>query len=176
MAGFTVVIALGGAASWPRAEAAAKQAAAIGATDGAFTPVQELFLSRCVRCHGEDRQERGLRLDTHAGVLRGGESGPVVIPGNAGESLLLKRLVGQIEPRMPYQDAPLAPEQVALVRSWIDAGAPGPDDRAAEVARVQGEGAWAGGGRSKRWSSTKSASAAATTIDPRGEGWSSSRK
>jgi hypothetical protein len=35
--------------------------------------------------------------------------------------------------RMPYQDAPLAPEQVALVQAWIDAGAPGPDDRAAEA-------------------------------------------
>jgi hypothetical protein len=130
VAGIAVSIAIGGAVSWPRARAAARSAAAV--TDPTFTPVHELFLSRCVRCHGEDRQENGLRLDTYIGVLRGSESGPVVVPGNAGESLLLKRLVGQIEPRMPYQDAPLAPEQVALVRAWIDAGAPGPDDRAAE--------------------------------------------
>lgn len=137
VAGSAVLIAIGGTAaraSRPvRGEAAAKPGAAITtATDPAFGPVHELFLTRCVRCHGEDRQENGLRLDTHAGALRGGESGPVVVPGNAGESVLLKRLVGQIEPRMPYQDAPLSPEQVALVRAWIDAGALGPDDHAGD--------------------------------------------
>jgi cytochrome c553 len=108
-------------------------AAPSAATAHEFTPVHDLFLSRCVRCHGPDRQEKGLRLDTRTGALRGGEAGPVVVPGNAADSALVKRLLGQIEPRMPYQEAPLAPEQVALVRSWIDAGAPGPDDRAAEV-------------------------------------------
>jgi uncharacterized membrane protein len=127
VAGSAVLIAIGGTASWPSAQAAAKPAAAtIAATAPAFTPVRELFLSRCVRCHGEDRQEKGLQLDTYTAVLRGSESGPVVVPGDAAESLLLKRLVGQIEPRMPYQEAPLEPELVALVRSWIDAGAPGP--------------------------------------------------
>ncbi|HVR71582.1 MAG TPA: PSD1 and planctomycete cytochrome C domain-containing protein, partial [Vicinamibacteria bacterium] len=114
-------------APWPGAESGAT------ASSPEFTPVHDLFQSRCVRCHGPDRQENGLRLDTRHGTLRGAEGGPVVVPGKSGDSALLKRLVGQIEPRMPYEDAPLDPAQIALVRSWIDAGAPGPDDQAAEA-------------------------------------------
>jgi cytochrome c553 len=108
--------------------------AASAPTDPAFAPIHDLFLSRCVRCHGADRQEKGLRLDTRAGALRGGEAGTVVLPGKSADSLLVKRLLGQVEPRMPYQEAPLDAGQIALVRSWIDAGAPGPDDQAAEIA------------------------------------------
>jgi hypothetical protein len=99
-----------------------------------FKPVHDLFQTQCVRCHGPDRQEKGLRLDTRHGALRGGEAGAVIVPGQPAESKLLQRLTGQIEPRMPYQEAPLPAAQVALVRSWIAAGAPGPDDRAAEAA------------------------------------------
>jgi uncharacterized protein DUF1553/uncharacterized protein DUF1549/cytochrome c len=119
---------------WSKAAAAAAPPPAGAPPDPAFAPVHGLFLSRCVRCHGPDRQEKGLRLDTRAGALRGGEAGPVVLPGKSADSLLLKRLLGQVEPRMPYQEAPLDAGQIALVRSWIDAGAPGPDDQAAEVA------------------------------------------
>ena len=89
--------------------------------------VEPILQTRCIRCHGPDRQERGLRLDTWTGALRGGEDGPVVRPGRSADSKLVQRLLGQIEPRMPYQDAPLPPEQVASIRAWIDAGAPGPE-------------------------------------------------
>jgi mono/diheme cytochrome c family protein len=99
-----------------------------------FAPVHALFESRCVRCHGTDRQEKGLRLDTRTGTLRGGDAGPVVVPGDAEASELLRRLTGDAQPRMPYQDAPLDDAQIALVRAWIAAGAPGPDDAAAEAA------------------------------------------
>jgi mono/diheme cytochrome c family protein len=89
--------------------------------------VDPIFQTRCIRCHGPDRQEKSLRLDTWTGALRGGEDGPVIRPGRSADSLLVQRLLGQIEPRMPYQDAALPPEQVALIRAWIDAGALGPD-------------------------------------------------
>jgi mono/diheme cytochrome c family protein len=89
--------------------------------------VEPIFQTRCIRCHGPDRQEKGLRLDTWTGALRGGEDGPVIRPGRSADSPLVQRLLGQIEPRMPYEDAPLPPEQVGLIRAWIDAGAPGPD-------------------------------------------------
>ena len=89
--------------------------------------VEPILQTRCIRCHGPDRQEKGLRLDTWTGALRGGEDGPVIRPGRSTDSKLVQRLLGQIEPRMPYQDAPLPPEQVASIRAWIDAGAPGPE-------------------------------------------------
>jgi mono/diheme cytochrome c family protein len=121
--------------AWIDQGAIAPRAAAAppAATADAFTPVHELFATQCVRCHGPDRQEKGLRLDTRHGTLRGGEAGAVVVPGQPDDSKLLQRLTGRIEPRMPYQEAPLDPAQIALVQSWIAAGAPGPDDRAAEA-------------------------------------------
>jgi hypothetical protein len=100
--------------------------------------VDPIFQTRCIRCHGPDRQEKGLRVDTWTGALRGGEDGPVIRPGRSADSKLVQRLLGQIEPRMPYQDAPLPADQVALIRGWIDAGAPGPDD-GAQAARARGQ-------------------------------------
>jgi mono/diheme cytochrome c family protein len=97
-----------------------------------LTPI---FQTRCIRCHGPDRQEKGLRLDSWTGALRGGDDGPVIRPGRSADSPLVQRLLGQIEPRMPYEDAPLPPEQVASIRDWIDAGAPGPDGCAQSGAR-----------------------------------------
>jgi mono/diheme cytochrome c family protein len=122
-------------AAAPAAVATAVATAAPASTAGAdaFKPVHDLFLSRCVRCHGPDRSEKALRLDTRHGALRGSESGPVVLPGQPDDSAMVKRIKGQIEPRMPYQEAPLDASQIALLQSWIAAGAPGPDDRAAEV-------------------------------------------
>jgi mono/diheme cytochrome c family protein len=97
-----------------------------------LTPI---FQTRCIRCHGPDRQEKGLRLDSWTGALRGGDDGRVIRPGRSADSPLVQRLLGQIEPRMPYEDAPLPPEQVASIRDWIDAGAPGPDGCAQSGAR-----------------------------------------
>jgi mono/diheme cytochrome c family protein len=91
--------------------------------------IAPIFADNCVRCHGPGRREKGLRLDTRTGALRGGLAGPVVEPGKAAASALVKRLTGEAAPRMPYQEPPLPAEQIARVRAWIDAGAPGPDDR-----------------------------------------------
>ena len=51
-----------------------------------------LLVARCVECHGPDVQESGLRLDSRGAVLRGGDFGPVAVPGAAGEGELLDRL------------------------------------------------------------------------------------
>jgi hypothetical protein len=54
------------------------------------TNVRPLLLERCHRCHGPRKQQGGLRLDARESVLKGGDSGPVVLPGKPEESLLLK--------------------------------------------------------------------------------------
>lgn len=51
--------------------------------------IRPVLATRCVSCHGVDAQEGGLRLDSHAGLTAGGDSGPVVVAGNAAESLLI---------------------------------------------------------------------------------------
>jgi len=81
--------------------------------------IAPIFRESCIACHGEHPQAQ-LRLDSLAGLLQGGASGKVVIPGNSKGSLLLRRLTGEDEPRMPFGGEPLPEKQVALVRAWID--------------------------------------------------------
>src|SRR5262245_9171328 len=54
--------------------------------------VKPLLKQRCYACHGALKQKAGLRLDTGASIRQGGESGPAVEPGLAGESLLIERV------------------------------------------------------------------------------------
>jgi hypothetical protein len=82
---------------------------------------------RCGHCHGAERQEGGLRLDTFAGLRAGGDSGPVIVPGSRAESLLV-RAVGRGDEAllMPPGEALPADEQGLLVE-WVEAGAPHPE-------------------------------------------------
>src|SRR5437879_13703866 len=62
--------------------------------------VQPVLSQKCYSCHGEDAQQSGLRLDKRQNALRGGDYGPVIIPGNSAESKLIRRLVnGRSEER-----------------------------------------------------------------------------
>src|SRR5437879_9987891 len=72
-------------------------------TDKDVLPVVE----KCARCHGATLQMSDLDLRSVAGMLKGGKSGPAVIPGHADDSLLIKRVTGEIKPQMPMP--PLAP-------------------------------------------------------------------
>src|SRR5437899_249766 len=68
-----------------------------------------IFQASCSRCHGADKVEARLRLDSEAAVLRGGVSGKAVISGISKDSLLVKRLLGLNDlPRMPLGADPLA--------------------------------------------------------------------
>ena len=77
------------------------------------------ILQRCVRCHSGDEPAGSLNLTTRALALKGGESGPALRPGKASESLLHALVSAR---KMPPKQ-PLSPEQIALLRRWIDAGA-----------------------------------------------------
>ena len=82
------------------------------------------ILQRCFQCHGERLQASGLDLHTRAGMLKGGASGPAVVPGNAAASLLLQRVTGKIQPVMPMAPAtPLNAADIATLKDWIDQGA-----------------------------------------------------
>ena len=82
------------------------------------------ILRICARCHNADLAEGGLRLDSRAGLRKGGNSGKAVVPGDATASLLFRRLT-DTDPlrRMPQIRDPLSQEQIDIVRRWIDAGA-----------------------------------------------------
>lgn len=89
--------------------------------------VGPMLVERCAGCHNEDKQESDLVLTTYAGVMRGGESGRVVVAGNTELSELLRRisLDSADEEFMPAEGkTPLTPRQVEIIRWWISAGAP----------------------------------------------------
>ncbi len=78
----------------------------------------------CVRCHDASKKKGGLDLSTREAVLRGGDSGPAVVPGNARASFLRKVVTHEAEPRMPHKAPKLGPDALAALAAWIDAGAP----------------------------------------------------
>jgi len=87
------------------------------------------IVQRCTQCHGGDVQMGNLDLRTRASILQGGNSGAVITPGHADDSLLIKRATGTVKPQMPMAPVPkLTPEEIAVLKNWIDQGAPGTSD------------------------------------------------
>jgi hypothetical protein len=81
-----------------------------------------VLAKQCYSCHGPKQQQSGLRLDDRQLALRGGDYGPVIIPGKSAESKLIRRLVsGDGGMQMPPTGA-LAAEDISLLRAWIDQG------------------------------------------------------
>jgi hypothetical protein len=95
--------------------------------------IKPLLTARCYACHGALQQKSGLRLDTVAAILKGGDSGPAVVPGKADVSTMIAR-VSSPSRRMPPPGLgeQLAEKQIALLRAWIDSGAAGPADEKPE--------------------------------------------
>lgn len=105
----------------PKSAAAAAPEAAPApgrATAPSFTKdVLRIFQARCIGCHGGTA---GLRLNSYQGVLKGGESGPAIIPGNPEGSLLIQKQAGT------HKNPPqvLSPDELRIVKTWILSGAP----------------------------------------------------
>jgi hypothetical protein len=99
------------------------------------TEIRPLLQEHCVECHGPKKQKANLRLDAKSFAFRGGEEGPALVPGAVSQSPLFERLIAtEADRRMPPKGERLRPEQIELVRRWIEAGAVWPEtdgDRAA---------------------------------------------
>ena len=81
----------------------------------------------CVGCHTEDESQGGLVLESHAALMKGGESGTAITPGEPSSSRMVLMLTGKIEPQMPPEDETQPSEEdVALLVKWIEQGATGP--------------------------------------------------
>ena len=88
--------------------------------------VRPLLVNVCFRCHTDD-EEGGLRLDSRDGMLKGGESGPAIVPGDPDASLLIKAV--RHAPgvaKMPRKAQQLTDAQVEALARWIRLGAPWP--------------------------------------------------
>ena len=90
--------------------------------------IQPIFQATCWNCHGPKKEESGFRLDQRAAALKGGERGHDIVPGKSAESLLIHAVSGlHDELKMPKKGEKLTPEQVGLLRAWIDQGAEMPE-------------------------------------------------
>ncbi|MFL5339800.1 MAG: c-type cytochrome domain-containing protein, partial [Gemmataceae bacterium] len=100
--------------------------------------VKPVFTQHCVKCHGTAKPKGGLRLDTAANALKGGDSGAVIAPGSGDQSRLVKAIRGGDGdvPTMPPDKNPrLSAAQISVISRWIDAGAKAPATEVAEGAK-----------------------------------------
>lgn len=90
--------------------------------------VQPMLTRHCLTCHGPDRQEGDFRLDQKSFAMKGGDSGPAILPGRSADSRLI-HLVAGLEKGlvMPRKGERLPNEQIGILRAWIDQGAAWPD-------------------------------------------------
>ncbi|MFN4260480.1 MAG: DUF1553 domain-containing protein [Gemmataceae bacterium] len=86
--------------------------------------VRLVLVEKCLRCHGEKQLEGGLDISDRELLLKGGELGPAILPGNGKDSLLTKLIRHEREPHMPHNRAKLPEVTIATLVRWIDLGAP----------------------------------------------------
>ena len=124
---------------------AAEMAPAVDRTVDFQTDVLPIFEASCLKCHGPAMAMGGFRLHTRSDLLAGGDKGAAVLEGNSAGSRLIRLVAGMGDLRMPLDGEPLSPEQVGLLRAWIDQGAVWPQgvDQPEPVKSASGQGHWA---------------------------------
>ena len=101
--------------------------------------IQPLLKSKCFGCHGDEPKKLrgGLDLRTRSAMLKGGDNGPVLIPGNAEKSSLYHTTLRTGDIKMPPKDKnKLTNKELAALKTWIDLGAPWAEDKK-QIAKKQ---------------------------------------
>lgn len=89
--------------------------------------IEPIFVNKCAFCHSGNIKEGKLDMATHESLMKGGKKGPSIIPGKADESILYKLSAKVMRPAMPPKsEDPLTPQELALIKLWIDQGAKAP--------------------------------------------------
>jgi len=82
--------------------------------------VSQIIQSRCINCHGGEKIEGELVMLSYEDLMKGGESGQVIVPGDAANSLLVQLIT---EMKMPKRGPKLTPVQIQLITDWVNQGA-----------------------------------------------------
>src|SRR6187455_2850185 len=108
------------------------QTASNSAADELFErTVRPVLTKKCATCH-TDSQLGGLRVDSRENLLKGGKSGPSIIPGKPEESSLIRVVASNDDRvRMPLGGERLSSEEIADLTAWVRSGAPWPKSEAA---------------------------------------------
>src|SRR5262249_53560488 len=88
--------------------------------------IQPILTRSCLSCHNAEKHRGGLRLDSRKNALQGGDSGPVLKPGDPSGSRLLLLVAGMVKDEiMPPEGKPaLSGQDIGLLRAWIEQGIP----------------------------------------------------
>ncbi len=91
------------------------------------TRVRPILQTNCYRCHGGMNHRGGLNMETQAGLLKGGHSGPAIVPGDPARSLLIRliRHEGPPSDPMPMPPSPrpkLSDTDIHTIEQWVQAG------------------------------------------------------
>jgi hypothetical protein len=98
------------------------------------TKIRPVLADSCFSCHSTAKARGGLVLDSRGGLLKGGNSGPAVVPGKADESLLVRAIRHQLpDVKMPRQKPQLEPEVIADFVRWVNRGAVFPESAGVKV-------------------------------------------
>jgi mono/diheme cytochrome c family protein len=91
--------------------------------------VRPILVHRCGNCHGEKKRQAGLQLTTRAGAFKGGDNGPVLVPGYPARSRLIQAVRRDGELKMPPKDKDkLSSAEIEALTQWVTQGAPWPED------------------------------------------------
>ena len=91
--------------------------------------IRPILVDNCYKCHsqGAEKIKGGLLLDSRDGTLKGGDTGPALVPGQPDKSLLIKAVQYQDKDlQMPPNDKKLSDAQIADLIAWVKMGAPDP--------------------------------------------------
>jgi hypothetical protein len=88
--------------------------------------VRPVLIEKCQGCHGPKKQQAGLRLDSRSALLKGGDGGPVVVPGQPEKSPLIRAIHYKDDLKMPPRNK-LDATAVEAITAWVKLGAPWPD-------------------------------------------------
>ena len=89
--------------------------------------IEPIFYKRCITCHSGSVKEGRFDISNYEGLVKGGKRGTALVPGKSESSLLYKLMGRTAKPFMPPKDEePATPEELALVKLWIDQGAKAP--------------------------------------------------
>jgi cytochrome c553 len=94
--------------------------------------VRPVLAEHCFSCHGPDKQKGGLKLDSKAAMIKGGDIGTSIIPGDPAASLMIKAMGYEGDLKMPPKGK-LNPRQIADLSAWVKMGAPWPSATTVEV-------------------------------------------
>src|SRR5713226_4444448 len=89
--------------------------------------IEPIFMAKCVACHSGKELKAKFDVGSYAKVMRGSAKGPVIIPNKSADSPLVQSVGKTRKPMMPPKDEePLTPQELALIKLWIDQGAKPP--------------------------------------------------